>query len=121
MPLHARLNVINELSDKPLVCTGGFITALQQAIGTLKATRSGIGGAAMQRKTSMVEASALAHVKRTHRYHAGSEVHIVNAYLDHSADHFGLAKRMILFPLLSQAIRSRRPSLRFVHERSGKF
>ncbi len=99
--LEVRIGVIAELSKKTLVCQGGLFAALTEAIRTLTSNRSGIRGTVDRLKTTMAEATALAHVHRTHLYEPANEVHLVSAYLNHHADAFGITKCLDPFPPLT--------------------
>lgn len=102
IPLQKRLDVVIKLSGETVVCSGGLATGLQHAIGTLKASSSGISGSAKWLKTQMAESLTLQYVKRHHTYPDGSEVHFVNAYLDHSAGTLGLTPRKDAFAAASR-------------------
>lgn len=69
------------------------MTALDEAVQTLRLDGMGLKGVAYRTKAQMVEALIVDHVHESHTYGAGNEVHYVNQYFNAIAPAFGLVPR----------------------------
>jgi uncharacterized protein len=96
--LQKRMNAVVMMAPAMGMCSGGVLTALQNAVSTLRHTGSGIQGAAYRTKIQMMESLVLQHVRDTHHgYRPGNEVHFVNAYFNFIAKDMGVPERIDQF------------------------
>ncbi len=95
IPLQKRLNAIKVMAPVMGLCSGGVLTALQEAVSSLKHSTAGIKSAAYRTKVQMMESLISEHVHETHRgYQSGDEVHFVNAYFNYIAQDMGVPPRL---------------------------
>ena len=91
--LQRRMDTLINLAPDTTMCAGGCVTGLHNALGMLKTSGRGIIASARRFKQQLVENVALDHSRNHHRYQPGNEVHFANAYINFSADKFGMAAR----------------------------
>ena len=93
IPFQQRINAVVELAPRTRMCSGGVLSELQEVMAALKAGSHGLQGIAHLWKKKMMEALILEHIKATHDYFPGEEIHFVNAYYNKLADEMGVGKR----------------------------
>ena len=91
--LQRRLDTVINLAPDSIMCAGGVMTGLQNAIGALQSSAGGLAGSAFRFKQQRAEFAALKYARQHHTYRAVNEVHYANAYLNFSADALGIAAR----------------------------
>ena len=92
--LQSRMSVLQAMTQGLTMCSGGVMTALDEALQTLRLDGSGLHGTAFQAKAKMVEALISEHVRENHsEISSGNEVHYVNEYFNNLARFFGLSPR----------------------------
>lgn len=77
--LARRMDVLQTLAPHLGVCSGGVITALEDALASLRPQNMGIAGKARDRTSQFLRDVALARVKSNGNNRRGSEVHRTNA------------------------------------------
>ncbi|WP_136417433.1 ankyrin repeat domain-containing protein [Herbaspirillum sp. ST 5-3] len=103
IPLAKRMEVIQEMAPKMAVCAGGIVKGVQDAITSLITSTAGIEGAVQHTKIKMSEAFILDHVRHTHRYLPGNEVHFANAYFNYLAEEMGVPVRPDPFTTIAES------------------
>lgn len=94
IPLQKRMNAVVVMAPAMAMCSGGVLTALQEAVSGLKHSSTGIQGAAYRAKIQMMDALISEHVRQVHRGCGdGNEVHYVNAYFNQLAGEMGVPAR----------------------------
>jgi ankyrin repeat protein len=103
-PIEKRIDAIQAMAPHMVFCSGGVLTAVEDAISTLK--HQGTTGMAYRTKIQIVESHIIQYVKASHKYKIGNEVHYVNAYFNYLAEEFGVHPRLdefvsIALPVIS--------------------
>ncbi len=103
IPLQKRLNAVTTMAGAMDKCSGGVLTAVQDAISSLKQSTAGIKGAVYRTKVQMMEALISEHVRQFHPGHSiSSEVHFINNYFNHMAPDIGVPERVDPFSYIAK-------------------
>lgn len=103
IPLQKRMNAVTMMAPSMGMCSGGVLTALQEAVSSLKNSTAGIRGAAFRAKIQMMDSLISQFVQNHHRgYGIGNEVHYVNAYFNDIAPYMGVPPRTDRFTSIAK-------------------
>lgn len=104
IPLQKRMNAVVMMAPSMPTCSGGVLTAVQEAISSLSHSSGGVKGAAYRTKLQMMDSLISQHVRDTHRgYGRGNEVHYVNAYFNYLAEDMGVPARIDQFTRIAES------------------
>lgn len=94
IPIDLRMNVLISAVPTMALCSGGLMTALHNAVSSLKYSTAGISGAAQRVKNQMIDHLIAEHIKKeNHAYKVGEEIHLINGYYNAIAEDFGTSPR----------------------------
>jgi hypothetical protein len=103
IPVQKRMNAVAMMAPSLGLCSGGVLTAVQEAVSSLKHATTGVKGAAYRTKIQMMDSLILQHVNEHHRgYPPGNEVHFVNAYFNYIAKDMGVPERGDRFTTIAE-------------------
>ncbi len=98
IPLDKRMNALINAAPTMELCSGGLMTALHEAVSSLKYSTVGIRGAAARIKAQMLDHLISEHIKKErHPCKPNEEIHLINYYFNKVAKNFGTAPRKDYF------------------------